>query len=66
MKEMIQEIGQAYERIQCLDIQPTRNNVAILQYVMDVLSGSYRKLTEMEAAKEPVEAQEGRDAHGTD
>ena len=62
MDEMIREIGTAYEKVQCLNIQPTRTNVAILQYVMDVLSGTYQKLTAMKQENE----QEGSDAHGTD
>lgn len=62
MDEMIREINTAFEKVQCLNIQPTRTNVAILQYVMDVLSGAYQKLTTMKQENE----QEGSDAHGTD
>jgi len=41
---LMDELAEAYQRIQHLDIQPTRNNLAALQLCMDAMEAAWQAI----------------------
>lgn len=46
---MLEELEKAYEALQRLEIQPTRDNILILGFVLDVLQAVYLNLKKKES-----------------
>ena len=52
MNELLTSIDRAYQEIQNLQLQPTKNNLAIIMDVLQVLENSYNHLKECSCHKE--------------
>ena len=52
MNELLTSIDRAYQEIQNLQLQPTKNNLAIIMDVLQVLENAYSHLKECSCHKE--------------
>lgn len=52
MNELLTSIDRAYQEIQNLQLQPTKNNLAIIMDVLQVLENAYNHLKECPGHKE--------------
>lgn len=66
MEDLLVDLNKAYEQIQYLKVQPTKSNVVILNFVMNVLQEAYQELETIKKKQQQDEAEGGNEANGTD